>query len=81
MRAMAKQSDCSANLKLDIPRSQALIVQVKVNHDIVVDHDLEWLIQETTGSLFAPLARHSTRRLLGDTYSEVTKFEMNVRKT
>lgn len=49
-RVMAKQSDCSANLKLDIPRSQAL-AQVQLLHDIATDHDLEWL-QETTGSLF-----------------------------
>lgn len=48
-RAMAKQSDCSAKLKLDIPRSQAL-AQIQLLHNIAVDHDLEWL-EETTGSL------------------------------
>jgi DNA polymerase epsilon subunit 1 len=50
-RAMARQSDCSANFKLDIPRSQALS-KVQILHNIATDHDLEWL-QETTGSILS----------------------------
>jgi DNA polymerase epsilon subunit 1 len=50
-RAMARQSDCSANFKLDIPRAQALS-QVQILRNIATDHDLEWL-QETTGSILS----------------------------
>jgi DNA polymerase epsilon subunit 1 len=50
-RAMAKQSDCSANLKLDISRQQALS-QLQIIHDIAVDHELEWLQETLSGSLF-----------------------------
>ena len=48
-KAMARQSECSANLELDISRSQAFS-QVQILHNIARDHDLEWL-QETTGSV------------------------------
>jgi hypothetical protein len=48
---MAKQSDCSANLKLDISRQQALS-QLQIIHDIAVDNELEWLQETLSGSLF-----------------------------
>jgi DNA polymerase epsilon subunit 1 len=47
-RALSKQSDCSANLKLDISRDQALS-QMRILYDIAIGHDLEFL-QETVGS-------------------------------
>jgi DNA polymerase epsilon subunit 1 len=52
-RALSKQSDCSANLKLGISRDQALS-QIRILHDIATQHELECL-QETTGSLLGKM--------------------------
>jgi DNA polymerase epsilon subunit 1 len=52
-RALSKQSDCSANLKLDITRDQALS-QIRILHDIATQHELDCL-QETTGNLLGKI--------------------------
>jgi hypothetical protein len=48
--AMLMQSECSAELKLDISRSDGLF-SVRVLQDLAEYHDLEWLKKTTDGML------------------------------
>jgi hypothetical protein len=47
---MSMQSECSAELKLDISRSDGLF-SVRVLQDLAEYHDLEWLKETTDGML------------------------------
>ena len=49
------QSDCSADLRLDISSIDGLS-DTRVLHDIAEYHDLEWL-KETTGGLLSHFER------------------------
>ena len=49
-KILSKQSDCSAELKLDIPRSET-IFQLQILHNLAKHHDLEYLEEVAQGLL------------------------------
>lgn len=50
VRAMARTSDCSAALKLDISREE-FYGQITILHNLAEYYELEWLLETTEGVL------------------------------